>query len=401
MLAITHRRRSTFAWLVAALAIGAGMQACGEEAPDSIILPTSTSGSGGAGGSAPKVDQGFAKFSEVEAELVKECAGCHKVGGQADTPFLGDPETKNPSPYEAITSWPGILVVDWKKSDLVTWPASGVHSGPAPSSALADGIEAWLKIESESIAETTEESDPTLAPRKPIMGGFNSFYLDSLGQEFSGMAITFFAEELSDSTLKLSKLEVHPTLKNGIDIDHPLFVVYPKGSTAPEPDPVDSFSNVAQSVEVGTSAPLGPGLVILSNWSKGAKISIAFKSIAATDPNGGMGGAGGAGGNDGPCMALSAFTNNAAPALAPCMLCHGGGNGTATNAVDMTQLQSNPTAACGQLYNRIDPNNPQQSQLFVTTNPNVANGHPFKFGGNSNNFNTFVTAVTTWIQAEN
>ena len=168
-------------------------------------------------------------------------------------------------------------------------------------------------------------------------------------------------------------------------------------------DPVDSFSNVSQIVEVGTSAPLGPGLVILSNWSKGAKLSIAFKSIATTDPNGGSGGAGGGNGDDGPCSADTSFTTNAVPALAPCTNCHGGNNAKATNAVDMTQLDSNPAAACGQIYNRVDLNNPEESQLFVTTNPQVANGHPFKFGGNNNiqNFNNFVSAVTTWIQAEN
>src|SRR5690606_9298161 len=168
----------------------------------------------------------------------------------------------------------------------------------------------------------------------------------------------------------------------------------PAGIPDGDPDPVDSFSNVVQSIEPGTVAPLGPGSVVLTNWVVGGKLSLAFETIAIIDPMAGVGGAGG--GATGPCSALAEFSANAAPALNPCDNCHGGQNGTATNAVDMTDLGSNDSAACGQIKNRVDLDNPSQSQLFITTNPSGNATHPFKFGGNQANFNDFVQSVTVW-----
>ena len=37
------------------------------------------------------------------------------------------------------------------------------------------------------------------------------------------------ADLLTDTTMELSNLEVHPTSTMGVHIVHPLFVVYPKG----------------------------------------------------------------------------------------------------------------------------------------------------------------------------
>ena len=48
----------------------------------------------------------------------------------------------------------------------------------------------------------------------------------------------------------------------------------------------------------------------------------------------------------------------------------------------------------------VNPDNPAQSQIFITTDPNGNASHPFKFGGNVNAFNAFRSAVSIWIQAE-
>jgi hypothetical protein len=101
-------------------------------------------------------------------------------------------------------------------------------------------------------------------------------------------------------------------------------------------------------------------------------------------------------------VALLAFEDNAAgPLTQSCRSCHdGGNNATATNAVDMSDLGSDSAAACGQILNRVDLDDPPASQLFVTTNPGGNASHPFKFGGNQTAFNNFVSAVSAWIQAE-
>src|SRR5687767_8392487 len=86
-----------------ASALGAGCSS----ADNSLSLSTSSIASTGAGG-VNQAQAGAAKalFDKLEPQLVKECGACHKVGGSADTPFLGDPETHNPDTYKTITSWP-------------------------------------------------------------------------------------------------------------------------------------------------------------------------------------------------------------------------------------------------------------------------------------------------------
>ena len=212
------------------------------------------------------------------------------------------------------------------------------------------------------------------------------------------MAVTFQAEELTDSSLSLTTLEIHPTAKKGLSFEHPLFTVYAPGSSDGDPDPVDSFSNVMQDVEPGETAPLGPGTVVLTNWVVGGKLSLNFETISVIDPTA-MGGAGG-GMAGGACGALVSFENNAQGPLGACTNCHGGGNQTATNALDMSELTSNADEACGQVKNRVDFMNPAQSQIFVNTDPSGNASHPFKFGGNQGNHTNFVNSVSQWITAE-
>ena len=151
-------------------------------------------------------------------------------------------------------------------------------------------------------------------------------------------------------------------------------------------------------MEPGTAAEFGPGVLVLTNWEEGAKLSIAFAAVSVIDPLA-EGGAGG-GMPTGPCDALQSFIDNASGPLGNCTGCHGGGNQTATNAVDMSALGDDPDETCGQIKNRVNLADPAASQLFITTDPNGNASHPFKFGGNVGNFNNFVTAVSAWIQEE-
>lgn len=387
---------TTSLWLMSSL--GATATGCAAEEPFNPSSTTTSSGAGGAGG-AENVNLGEEMFHELEADFVSECASCHKIGGSADTPFLGDPETGDPDPYEAVTSWPGAITADPTRSIILTWPEEGLHTGPPPSGDLRARLEAWLAEEAKAVSEIPDDTK-TIPPFKPIVPGFNAVYLDPLGEDFAGMAVTFQAEELTGTSLSLTTMQVHPTAQKGIELEHPLFTVYAPGSTEGDPDPIDSFSNVSQSVEPGTVAPLGPGTVVLTNWVSGGKLSLNFESVSVIDPLGGEGGAGG-GMTTGPCMALMAFSDTAeGPLDNNCTTCHGGNNAAATNAVDMSDVGADASAACGQILNRVDLNNPAQSQLFITTDPNGNASHPFKFGGNAGNHDNFVNSVSQWITAE-
>src|SRR5262249_40898733 len=153
----------------------------------------------------------------------------HDAGGISNTPFLAGPDR-----YRTITSWPGIVARDPSKSLLLTHPvAGGKHSGTnidsdALKTTLLPEVQGWLAEEAAEVGAPASEAGPTIDPFSPILG-FNAVYLDALGQQYAGMALTFNADELTHTTLELKELEVHPTAKLGVHVVHPLFVVYHDG----------------------------------------------------------------------------------------------------------------------------------------------------------------------------
>jgi hypothetical protein len=394
-------------WLVAAgaFALGAATAAgaC-TPAPDTIDLGTGGSGggtgSGGAGGGGgATANHGKELFAALEPELYKACGGCHDAGGIADTPFLAGPDV-----YATIVSWPGLVVKDPTDSKLLTYPVAGPQhtykklDSDAYKDTLLPAIKAWLTEEGKNIVTTmNDDAGKYIEPFAPIIG-FNAVYLNALGDQYTGMALTFNAVQLDAHVLELDDLEVHPTAALGVHLVHPLFSVFPVGKMS-DPDPVDSLSNVDQSFDSGQAGALGPGTLILTNWQAGGKIGVAFQSI---EPFTTMTGDGGAdGGPMGGCKDVTEFSNSAAALLkSNCQGCHGGNNGQAKGAVDMSQLDSDPAAACSQIKNRVDPAAPGQSQLFITTDPGGNAAHPYKFGGDNGKFDAFKQSVSTWISAE-
>lgn len=365
-------------------------------------------GSGQGGGAVE--NRGPELFAALEEDLMGACGVCHDAGGTSNTPFLAGPDR-----YQTISSWPEVIKADWASSILLTYPVSGGgHSGiNLDSSAYVDtllpAVEEWLEEEAAGIVQGGEggggtgvgggggeEPDPTIDAFKPIIG-FNAVYLHPLDEAFTGMAITFTATELTPSSLELTNIEVHTTSELGLHIVHPLFVVFPVGEEA-DPDPVDSFSNLDAYHEPGTGDPLGPGTLVLTNWSADAKLSIAFEQIELHDPSVGEGGGGGSAGG-GMCEAQAEF-DDVAGQFNPCLNCHNGQNAGATGAVDMRDLDNDTGLACIQIRNRVNLDTPANSQIFVVTNPDGGAGHPFKFGNDAGNWNNFRNAVTAWIDAE-
>lgn len=388
-----------------ALALANAAGAC-TQPPNSIIPGLGgggsggESGEGGGSGGGASANKGKELFAALEGEMVEACGSCHDAGGVADTPFLAGPDR-----YQSMLSWPGIVMKDPSESKLVTYPisASKQHSyKKIDSDALKDTlfpkVKAWLAEEAKGIV-TTEAPDAgkLIAPFTPIIG-FNAVYLDALGGDYTGMALTFNATEIGAKALGLEDLEVHPTNKLGVHLVHPLFVVYPKGKKS-DPDPVDSFSNVDQYFDAGEAGTLGPGTLVLTNWVQGAKLSVAFQSITPFSSEIGDGGA--EGGVTGGCKDVEAFKASAQPLLQQnCVTCHGGGNPGAKGAIDMSSLSADPAAACAQVKNRINPDDPPGSQLFITTDPGGNAAHPYKFGGDGGKFNAFRNQVSQWISAE-
>lgn len=391
----TREALKTLALCAGAVVLVAGSAAAGC-VEDPVALPGSASTSGDTPPSTGE-NHGEEMFNALQSELVGACGSCHQAGGIADTPFLAGPDV-----YKSILSWPGIVTKDYTQSSLLTHAVvGGGHSGTNLDSddlrdSLLPKVTAWLQEEAKGIVEGTQEVGPSIEPFTPIIG-FNAVYLDSLGDAYKGMAVTFNADELTSTTLILDQLEVHATVEMGVHMVHPLFVVYPKGIEA-DPDPTDSFSNVDQYFDVGEAGELGPGAVILTNWRDAAKLSVAFEVL---EPYSSLAGGDGGPGSGGGCKDIDSFTANAQGAFqGNCFNCHGGGNAAAKGAVDMSALQSDPAAACGQIRNRVSPNDPPNSQIFLTTDPGMNAAHPFKFGGDGNAFNQFKSQVSVWVNAE-
>jgi hypothetical protein len=381
----------------ASLSVGAFAGGCDEAPPIDLVGGFGGGGAGGAGGSGGNIALTAEElFAEIEGDLIDKCGGCHMSGGIANTPFLQSPDY-----YQSVRSWPGVVKKDPLTSSFLTY-ANGTmtpHSGPELDSipGLTESVTAWLTEESKGIVVEEVDAGPSIEPIAPILG-FNALYLDALGDDFVGMALTFKAAELTPNALELTNLQLYTTVAKGLHIVHPVFVVHPVGKS-PDPDPVDSFSGLDLYVEPGQTSSLGPGMLILTNWKPGARLSIAFETISPWD---GMAmGEDGGSPLGGGCKDVQAFIDSAQGPLGACSGCHGGGNQQAAAALDMTKLNSDAPFACGQVRNRVDPANPGASQIFVNTDPNGGAAHPFKFNGNGQNWQNFVNSVSTWVAAEN
>lgn len=388
--------------LAASATTSAAISAAGcSEGKQPTLSPTGEGGGGGATTTTDtsQNDKAQKLFEALQDDIVEACGSCHDAGGFADTPFLREPR------YESIIAWPDVVRTDPKESILLTHPISGQnHGGPNLDSdtlkdTLLPKIEEWLAEEAKTIADVpVEQKGKSIDPFTPILG-FNAIYLTPLNDAFEGMAVTFNANELTPSALELTDVQVHTTAKMGIHMLHPLVSVYPKGGS-PNPDPADSFSNVDQYIDYSSAAALGPGTLILTNWIAGGKLQLSFEAIETYSTM--VADAGADGGLTGGCKDVDAFTANAQGQFGQCLQCHGGNNGQATAAVDMTGLVNgaDPAGGCAQIRNRVNPDNPDQSQIFITTDPSSAAAHQYKFGQDQNAFNGFKNSVSVWIAAE-
>ncbi len=397
-------RSSSFALLLTvtagmAVALGMSSTGCDSGGTPSLTSTSTSSGSGGDGSGGAFVDNGKDLWAGIEADMVASCGTCHEAGGIADTPFLALPDR-----YESMLAWPGIVVTNPDESLLLTYAITGAgHSGTNLDTAANDlqaRVREWLEAEASAIGDPVDTTKPHLDPVTPIMG-FNALYLNPLGTELEGIAITFTAEELTATSLKLTDITVHTTASTGVHVVHPIFSVYPKGGSV-DPDPVDSFADLDHKFPESSGEMLGVGTVILTNWEADAKLGLAFETAEPYSSMMGTGGAGAGGGAaTGACSAQAEFDASAKPQLQNnCVSCHGGNNGSATSALDMSDLANDSAAACGQILNRVNTGTPASSQIFVTTDPNGNAAHPFKFGGNATNFNTFKNQVSIWVSAE-
>jgi hypothetical protein len=366
-----------------------------------------TTGAGGSGGGStvatstavtssvatgiPPGATGKDVFNALEPDILGECGPCHKLGGPADAPFLALPDV-----YNSITSWPGIIVPIPSQSLILTHPADPTHGGgqaPDMSKELRAKVLPWLTLEASEIPTPMGSSKAYITPFKPLIkGAYNTVYLDPLGQSLTSSSLSFSATEVGDppTMLVLSHIEAHPVADTTLHLVHPLFSVYPDGG-GEMPDPIDSFSNVDALFSIGDDPTIGTGTLILTNWSKGARLGLAFDTAEVT----------GSGTPLADCKNLAGFKKEVVPQLQHCaMNCHSGMMMVPTAAMDLTQLMAKPDIACAQVKARINPDDPPSSDMLIVTDPSKQVKHGYKFGGDKQQYGAFKTAVTPWIISE-
>jgi len=388
-----HRTAKTALLLVATLGAAAALGACGADGSDDLNVNGRNRGGpgagepGGPGGSLTDAaaaltpaQKAKAAFDALLPDLNGKCGSCHKTGVGNGAKWLEEPDQ-----YGAIKKVPGIVVRDYQNSKLLTVGASTGHSGgPGVDGKLKDDATAWLKLES-AMLETEIALMPGTDP-VTITTGANTVDISKAGTGIAGAKITFDAS-LVGSTLSMSNLKVVAPATSGLQVTNPLFIVL--DGTKETPDPVDSFSNVDQSVPAGATQTLGPGAMFISGFAMTLKVKIAFKALKATAVAGDAGAGGG-------CKSVATFTSSAAgPLTNQCRGCHGGANAGATGAMNLSALGTDNAAACAQALTKVTLANKPGSAII--TRPRAGSGHPAVAGFNQAAHDA---AMLGWINNE-
>ena len=325
--------------------------------------------------------------------LNTNCSACHV--GTPNIDFMApDPDTRS-----KILEWPNLWDSESPAaSRLVTY---GAHSGPAFRDDDQQVVIDWLELEklAESSSATAEQPEELRIDVFQLVDGNNVVDLEQVGAP--GATLTFNKESLANG-LYLSELTVNAAAEK-LKVKHPLFVTWVEDRATP--DPLDRFANIDLRVEANESELIAGGIAILVGIDPASNMSIHFEEVGPDDGGVPDGDGGGGGGDDGLCKDVASFTQNARqPLIDSCTNCHGGGNQSATSAVDMSDLddlgEASQITSCAQILNRVNLADPPQSGLFIAVDPDSGSGHPFNFGGNVGNFNNFRDNLILWINQE-
>ncbi len=342
---------------------------------------------GGDDGGAP--DMGVdvvAQFNQNVAPIMTaSCAGCHAKNGGVGPGFLAPPDM-----LRTMLTYPGII---GSTPDTSRIYAKGQHEGPALTPQQAPVVADWINLYNAHKPESGDAgaNKPQLTPFKPVMGA-NTIELAALDAALVGGTITFNAQMVGTS-IELSSITVTTPKDSGAHMVHPLWVIWDTHYN-PTPDPVDSFSNLDETIPAGQSMPLGPGEVILPNFQQGFLVNVVFQLLEAKtveNPDGG-----GVVGGGGGCKNLMGFDSIAKPTLgSTCATCHAQAGNSAQMAFSLLGINNagGDAQACANTLGEINVNTPAMSAIYTYTDPASGIQHPFKFPSKSN----FADA---WISTE-
>jgi hypothetical protein len=343
-------------------------------------------------------------FHALEADLVSTCGG---AGGQCHVngTFLSAPKwLAGPDAYVSCRDYPGNIPAsnDPLDSKLLT---QVVHEGPAlvTTPDLFDRVKAWVVAEVALRGTKLPATDPIT-----VVNGPNTYDLSALAGGLAGTKLTFNASG-SGKILTITSMMITAPFAKGLHIEAPFYVILPaSGPTIT--DTTDGFGGTLD-VESGQTTDFFGGSSVLTKWDPAGKLKIVFNKFDAVFP--------GDAGAPVNCANVGSFTANAIPAFKldlgsgnTCQSCHAGGNAIAKSAMDLSLLDTDPAAACQQVFHRVVPKNPAGSPLLQTPTGQTGGdpSHPVKdvcpaqtttdAGIQLCTPQGFIDGVTTWINAE-
>ncbi len=327
-------------------------------------------------------------FRAIEPQLVAQCGGtggqCHVNGTFASAPkWLGPPDK-----YASAKAYRGILPATGDPDDSILLTQIE-HTGPSLQSNkdLFGRVRTWIGAE---LASSTAKLPSSALVQ--VNDGLNTIDLPSVGAK-----VTFSAQTNND-VITLSAIRLTAG-KTAVRFKDPFFVVVPqKGKIVTDPT-VNGFETGLVTLNAAASADIGT--LILIRWQAGNKVKIVFKVLEAAQPNADAG-------PTGECTALDVFKQKASPAFQTdvplvdggtrsCFFCHSGGDDVAKNALDLSQLTTNPGAACAQARNYVNFADRGKSIIILNPTGQANPSHPVQALQASG---PVVTAIRAWVDAE-
>jgi hypothetical protein len=403
------RRRGALFYLSLALAAGAvaaAPQGC--KSPDdeyvNIQRPVGSGGGGGGGGAGGGANDPEAYFeANVKPGMIDNCAGadCHSSGEVAF--LLSGQEYASITSYISRVGLP-LVVPEPQKSLLMTYPGDPEHPGNTweGREELRAAVLSWLGLEA---AHNPPVQVFEVGPVDPE--GLTVLSLATLGPDYAGMTLSFYAAELGSpvTALGLSNVSVWPSPGRGLRVSDPTFVILP-------PFGDELFDTSLHGEPYVVVAPdrveLGSGEVVLTSWGDGSQLLVRFRALTPLFADGEQVYL--------PCNDVASFTTavDALPLneaetdpngfLYCAEQCHGGTTGPAPtqtmNLAGLLEAPRNDELACAIARVFIAPANPAESAIVTVTDPAAGDPHPFAFGGTAASHAAFVQAVTPWIESE-
>ncbi|HZS42105.1 MAG TPA: hypothetical protein VFF06_34990 [Polyangia bacterium] len=345
--------------------------------------PLNGSGDDGGAGADLGVDVNALFNANVAPILTASCGACHAKTGGVGPGFM-DPK---PDMLTTILAYPGLIGATPETSRIY---AKGQHEGPALTPAQAPVIADWINTwnaHQPAGAGDAGTVKPQIMPFKPVMGP-NTVELAMLDSALAGQSITFTARMVGTS-LELSSITVITPKSSGLHVVHPLWVTWDQHYNA-TPDPIDSFSNLDETVPASSTTPLGPGTLILPNFQSGFMVNVVFNLIeakAVAVPDGGTVAGGG-------CKNVAGFIASAKPTLSGvCANCHAQNGNSAAGAFSLLTINQagGDAQACASTLGEIDTTTPANSRIYTYTDPASGIAHPYKFQQKSSFADNWIT----------